>query len=314
MAELELLRSLAVDVAAPTDAARARARGRLLHHIRRARARKRRRVLAPALALAGAGVVVALVAVGTGGNGDAAAALALRHAAAVARSQAAPPQLRPGQFWYSKSIQAFTVTDGDKGWTALGPKVREIWLGPTRGLLRERSGKPEFLTARDRDLWVAAGRPQVNAPHASQTLPPAQRLDLPSDPDALYAKLHDRSVGNGNGTEAEMFTLVGDALRESDASPALRAALYEVASRIPGVELVGPVTDRAGRRGVAVAHVGHDHVRSELIFDPRTSALLEEETVALAGNPYGYRPGTVTGYATYVSTGVVDRIGERPRR
>ena len=110
-----------------------------------------------------------------------------------------------------------------------------------------------------------------------------------------------------------MFTLVGDALRESDASPALRASLYEVAARIPGVELVGPATDRVGRHGVAVAYVdGKIHERHELIFDPRTATLLGEEYVELEGNSYGYSPGTVTGYATYVVSGVVSRLGARP--
>src|SRR5206468_8849977 len=38
-------------------------------------------------------------------------------------------------------------------------------------------------------------------------------------------------------------------------SLALRVARYEVAARIPRVELVGPATDRVGRHGVAVAYV-----------------------------------------------------------
>lgn len=191
--------------------------------------------------------------------------------------------------------------------------MREIWLGPTGGRLHERWGKPKFLSAADREHWIAAGRPQVNPPEDGGKLPPARPLNLPTDPDALYAKLHDEAVGHGNGTEPEMFTLVGDALRESDASPALRASLYEVAARIPGVELVGPATDRLGRHGVAVAYVdGKIHERHELIFDRRTAALLGEEYIELDGNSYGYPAGTVTGYATYVVSAVVNRLGARP--
>jgi len=86
-----------------------------------------------------------------------------------------------------------------------------------------------------------------------------------------------------------------------------------VAARIPGVELVGPAVDRLGRHGVAVAYVdGKIHERHELIFDRRTSALLGEQYAELDGNPYGYPVGTVTGYATYVVSAVVDRIGARP--
>jgi hypothetical protein len=151
----------------------------------------------------------------------------------------------------------------------------------------------------------------------TEPLPHAKPLDLPTDPDALYAKLQWEATGHGAGTYEEMFTLVGDALRGSDADPspgpAERAALYEVAARIPGVELVGPATDRIGRHGVAVAYSSSsNHERHELIFDPKTATLLEEQDVALAGNFLDYPAGTVTGYATYVANAVVDRLGARP--
>ena len=123
----------------------------------------------------------------------------------------------------------------------------------------------------------------------------------------------DQAVGHGNSTDSEMFTLVGDALRESDASPALRAALYEVAARIPGVELIGPAVDRVGRHGVAVASVDSKiGLRHELIFGRKTAALLGEEYVELEGNADGYPVGAVSGYATYVTSAVVDRLGARP--
>jgi hypothetical protein len=313
MSELDVLRSLPFDLAEPGEEARARARGRLLRHIRHSGPRRRRRLLVAVVALAAAAATAALVGVGVHGDGNASAATALRHAAAVARRQAPPPPVAPGHYVYSKSVQAFMVVDGDKGWAALGPKVREVWLGRRGGLLHETSGRPEFLSARDRERWLAAGRPQVNAPEATETIGPTPPLDLPTDPDALFGNLREKAQGNANGVDAEMFTLVGDALRETDASPALRASLYEVAARIPGVELLGPTTDRSGRRGVAVAHTNsRNHERYELIFDPKTSALLAEQTVELDGNFFHYPAGTVTGYATYVSTGVVNRLGARP--
>jgi hypothetical protein len=103
---------------------------------------------------------------------------------------------------------------------------------------------------------------------------------------------------------AETFTRAFDQRRRYDAS-------REDAR--PGVELVGPVTDRVGRQGVAVAFSeSANRDRHELIFDPRTSALLEEEYVLLDGNAFGYPAATVIGCATYVSTGVVKRLGARP--
>jgi hypothetical protein len=311
MGELDLLRSLPFQLAAASDEAHARAKGQLLRHIRRAPSARRRRLLVPAVSLVAAGAIAAFFGIGNHGGASAAAARVLRNAAMVARHQPATPRLARGQFQYTKSLIAYM--SGGKGWQALSPGVREIWLGPTGGFLHERWGKPRFFTGGERGAWIAAGRPQVNPPEDSGKLPPRRPLGLPTDPDALYAEIHDRAVGHGNSTNAEMFSLVADSLRETDASPALRASLYEVAARISGVELVGPTKDRIGRRGVAVAYVDSKiHERHELIFDPGTSALLGEEYVQLAGNPYDYPVGTVTGYATYVVSAVVNRIGEKP--
>ena len=311
MAELDLLRSLPTDLAEPSEAARARARERLLWHVRRAPSVRRRRLLVAAVALVAAGAIAALFGAGNHGGASASAARALHKVGTVARHQPATPQVARGQFQYTKSVVAYM--SGGNGWNAVSPGVREIWLGPTGGFLHETWGKPRFPSAADRAHWIAAGRPQVNPPQDSGKLPPSRPLDLPTDPDALYDEIHHRAVGHGNSTNAEMFTLVGDSLRETDASPALRGSLYEVAARISGVELVGPTRDRIGRHGVAVAYVDSKiHERHELIFDPKTSALLGEEYVQLDGNSYGYPAGTVTGYATYVVTAVVDRLGARP--
>jgi len=87
-----------------------------------------------------------------------------------------------------------------------------------------------------------------------------------------------------------------------------------VAARIPGVELVGPVSDRAGRAGIAVAMRDEaNRIRHMLIFDPETSALLGEEEIVLEGNVLDYPEGTVIGYATYLESAVVDEIKKRPQ-
>ena len=160
-------------------------------------------------------------------------------------------------------------------------------------------------SARARPRTDQSTAPTLTEAPSDTRLSPAHPLDLPSDPSALYDRLEQEAAGNGNGTYREMFTLVGDSLRETSTTPAQRAALYEVAARIPGVELVGRVRDSAGRPGIAVA-MSDRGIRSELVFDPKTSVLLSEDQVALPGNPYGYRAGTRVGYATYLVQRVVD--------
>ncbi len=83
----------------------------------------------------------------------------------------------------------------------------------------------------------------------------------------------------------ERFSIVGDLLRETVAAPKLRAALYRVAAGLGGVELVGSMTDRAGRIGTAVSMTNDQSSRGlerrVLIFDPETTALNAEEDVLL---------------------------------
>jgi len=309
LAELAPVRDEDLAGAAHTPEARALLAEIVSTPVAPARVRRSRRWLAvPALGAAAAAVAFALLGSNGGDGTQSAAGATLRRAASVARAQ--PPLIPgPGQYLYTKSVNAYlntTVPVGGAGtdYSVLVPHVRQIWLGLGGGRLYETSGMPRFLTAQDRERWIADGRPQLTEPPSENTLPPARPLDLPSDPDALYARLEHDAAGHGSGLHTEMFTLVGDSLRETGATPAQRAALYQVAGRIPGVELVGPVEDSAGRRGVAVAMEDHG-IRFTLIFDPDTSALLSEEQVALAGNPYGYPADTRVGYATYLVQKIV---------
>jgi hypothetical protein len=331
MSELDLVRAIAPDVSRPSADAWAAARAALLAHMdeetRPSRRRWTRWLVAAGVAVGAIALATAVVGLPTlrGEETASAASVALRQAAEVASEQPLPPPLQPGQFAYTKSVNAYLATtvetNSASAYSVLVPHVREIWLAPDgTGWLRERSGEPAFLSARDRERWIAAGRPSVgdettelqiendDAPGA-----PMVSLTLPSDPDALYDDLEGKAAGHGSGLHEEMFTLVGDALRETSATPAQRAALYEVAARIPGVELVGPVRDRAGRAGIAVAMRDEaNRIRHTLIFDPETSALLGEEDIVLAGNALDYPEGTVIGFATYLESAVVDAIKERP--
>ena len=307
LADLAPVRDDELAGAARTDDARA-----LLDRItarpvaRSPRARRRWLALPVAAAVAVAAVVVAL---SVGGDGTpSAAAATLRRVAGVAQNQDALIP-GPGQFIYTKSVNAFmstTVPTGgaDAAYSVIVPRIRQVWLGPGGGRLYTTSGTPRFVTPRDRERWVADGSPSLVEAPSTDALSPTAPLDLPADPDALWSLLEHEAQGNSNGTAAEMFTLVGDALRETAATPAQRAALYEVAARIDGVQLVGQVHDSAGRAGTAVSLDAHG-VRFTLVLDPDTSSLLEEREVALPGNPYGYPAGLRTGWATYLVQAVV---------
>jgi hypothetical protein len=276
---------------------------------------RRRRVILATLAAgavaAGAGLVV-----GARGTETASAAPVLKRAASVARTQ--PPLVaHAGQFVYTKSESITLDTYGGDGTSfgALIPWSRESWIGPAGGRMRQVPGTPRFVTDRDREAWIAAGRPSFTGPAADEptSLPPARPLDLPVDADQLYDRFKAEAARYGPRLYDEMFVYVGDSLRETNVSPEQRAALYQVAARIPGVELVGPVVDSAGRHGIAVAKDDDvNRIRSVLVFDPNTSVLLAEEETTLDGSSLRYPAGTRIESITYLETTVVDALGARP--
>ena len=60
---------------------------------------------------------------------------------------------------------------------------------------------------------------------------------LSTDPGTLLVQM--RRADGGPRSAGEDFVHVGDFLRETDARPALRAALYRATALIPGVRLLG---------------------------------------------------------------------------
>jgi hypothetical protein len=176
----------------------------------------------------------------------------------------------------------------------------------------ERDGKTHH-----RDIWIARHGSSVLEddgvfgtmtptslgseafPAGGTSLTWDQLYALPTDPAELEPVLRSDIKGAGPNPTAELYTVVGDLLRESPAPPALRKALYEVAANIPGVKLVGHYKDALGRTGTAVERDGET-----LVIDPGNGQLLAD----IEGNPdtgLSCGNGCVTyGVAyTYVSEG-----------
>jgi hypothetical protein len=111
-----------------------------------------------------------------------------------------------------------------------------------------------------------------------------------------------------------MFTEIGDLLREDPIPAEVRAALYLVAARIPCIKLLGLTHDAIGRPALAVAlNDTFDGQRDELLFDPETSMLLGGRSVVVSPpRSYHVKPGTVWSGATYITSGIPDRVGRAP--
>jgi hypothetical protein len=270
----------------------------------------RGRARALALLSAAAVAAVAVLAIGTGGGSPTPAVAAmLRHLANVAARQSPVDAPARGQYLYVDSVSANESDAYGNGLTctALVPQHRQIWIAANgAGRLLETDGEPTYSSPHDRavcnemhamtppgtsDNWFAAGCLTIG--FADKV--PAASMD---DPAKLLAEL--RKLDGGPLTPAEDFVHVGDLLRETDASPALRAAVYRAAATIPGVKLLGPTEDHLGRTGVGIGYLAHG-VISELILDQRTSALLGEQIVDPA-------TGRVSDWSAYRTSKIVDGI------
>jgi hypothetical protein len=259
--------------------------------------------------------VIALLPASRGGPSNAAAAVLLKAARTAARQPATEPP-GPGQFIYTKSKGAFEMVgmgnDGHPDSIVFRPFTREDWLRPDgSGRIHEVDGHLQFPTPADRAVYKNDSRKYIDGLTSNEKVGPGlpnynELSNVPTDLTKLKPLIENRKLEGGPPGDAETFTIIGDLLRETDAPPAVRSALYTIASQLPGVQLIGATHDQLGRPGTGVAYVSGGQ-RDELIFDPQTSALLAEQTTVVDRSPDNpFPPGTVIGWTSYLASGVVN--------
>ncbi|MGH3276921.1 MAG: CU044_5270 family protein [Streptosporangiaceae bacterium] len=237
----------------------------------------------------------------------------LRKLILTASRQPAMPGLQPGQFQYTQSVsltESTYASASSPGHARALPdysvdyaEQRQFWIASDgSGRLVETMINPIFPTARDRAHWVANGRPSLVQQPLDQTFGPhgLSSVDvstLPTDPAQLARLISSRAIEGGPRGPGEDFIQVGDLLRETDASPALRAALFQVASHIPGVTVISMARDHSGRSGIALKYVASGSAsgspfaagaEQEYIFNPATSAMIAEMSEGVSA---GAAPG-----------------------
>jgi RNA polymerase sigma-70 factor (ECF subfamily) len=234
-----------------------------------------------------------------------AAAAALNRLAHLIAAQALTPQ--PGQYLYVDSTNDYSSFGGDCQTFAI--RRRQIWIGADgSGLIRETTGPQQFTSAADRAACAGDNpNPSPNGGTSNDWFAPrclslgpvnGDWSSLSTDPQKLLQQM--RQIDGGPTTPAEDFVHVGDFLRETDAPPAVRAALYQAAALIPGIELLGTVHDHDGRAGLGIAYTSNG-AKSELIFDPNTGELLAEDSTGPGG-----------AWAVYQPEQVVDHLPDTP--
>jgi hypothetical protein len=276
--------------------------------------------------------------------------LAAQHAEALAQIDA-----RDDQFLYIESMEVRSQLRGKNADKVriVGPVRVRTWLsvdGTRDGLVSDAvDGDTRLSGCRNGLRAETIDRPDTT-PKVPCTPEPAYRLTpVPTDPDELLAYLYDtKDTGDHYvwvlppGSRAGgVFVKLSEHQRAfqklagllyQNHSPALQAAAFRAAARIPGVEVVRGVRDAAGRTGVAVARteVG---TREELVFDERTYAFLGHNSIVAELDLTGAgttppSPGAVDGVRLDINRhrkpgdiiqkwailriDIVDRVGQRP--
>jgi hypothetical protein len=164
------------------------------------------------------------------------------------------------------------------------------------------SGKlPVATTAPFNDLMYFADIPAGTTypPGSVLQWTPAQYQSLPSDPAALKAYILRLNQGKSSlapgETEQEaldsaVFGEITDLLDHEPITPQVRAAAFQVLAGLPGIKMLGPVTDPVGRPGYTIGlgeYAAKDFGYTPLvgsglvlIISPTTGTLLAEESTA----------------------------------
>ncbi|MEU7531035.1 CU044_5270 family protein [Saccharothrix sp. NPDC042600] len=315
MDDLTLVRALADDTPLPTPTDLAPARARLMAALtaattpaattaaqpagsrtavtplRSGKRRKRGFVLAGGSTLVAAAAVAVAVTltpvdvVGGPAPAVAGAAEVLNHAAAKARTEPFV-EPRPDQFVYYRST--------------VGGEAAERWVsvdGTRDGAVEFPDHRVPLPGCRDGVRQVHKGPdplPGVTEPCEPD---PAYKRDLPTTADAMLAYLDANASGgpgNVNARGKDVMGLAGSLLK-----PDSKAALFEAAAKVEGLEVVRDTRDTTGRPAVGIewpapVAPGDKPRKTTLYFDPATYEYL----------------GTSYGPAEKLS--IVDEVGQRP--
>lgn len=239
---------------------------------------------------------------------------ALTEVAQAAR-EASPTEVPEGSFIYTRSARVdlairpgedFGLTEGSIAY--LLPTTRQVWRSPADGfvLIHTTVETPEFFTIEAEDTYYEANIDQADQvgetiiDRFTDVTDPLIETVWPTDPVGLRTAMDSFITASGSQpvTPVAVFQLAANLLRETNPSPALRAAILEVLARLP-LEL-----GSRSETGLTVSIV--DNERQLSIALSNDGELVSETITLLRGDSeLGAPEGAVISRAAYEPTSVV---------
>ncbi|HEX3617641.1 MAG TPA: CU044_5270 family protein [Solirubrobacteraceae bacterium] len=248
------------------------------------------------LALAGGIAAVALAIGGVfglrgAGNPPSALAAEMTHLGQLAASHDSIGVPGPGQYLYTEKVNPGTFVGN---WASCQISLTEedqMWIAADgSGVLRKSYSNLRFASPAAKAACARHGVTDPNYPTApggpltggnntrfragSLSQQTEDWKSFSTDPSTLLQQVHQKD--GGPDTPAEWFTNVADFMHDTDAPPAILAALYQATALIPGVRSLGMQTTPDGQTGPAVAFYANGKPTHELVFDQQTGRLLAE--------------------------------------
>lgn len=271
-------------------------------------------------------VVVALLPGGAGKDtgqltpATASAQVFLQKAARAVLRQGWQP-LGSGRYFYFREIGS---NPGHNGPAPARPtEIQDVWVGANGFARIVQTGADTVLAGGDVLMFHATPQQlrterqrQLHGRHLRILAYPQkyrwvdldyqQLIHLPSDP-AQLQRLIERHASGGGPRFSQLFGYVeGLLMWAPPVRPTVSAAIYHVLARLPGMRLIGTTRDPLGRPGTAVGLFFRNQPgRIELIFNPRTGALLGERGVSLDPDTMHAPVGTALFWSAIERSGVV---------
>jgi hypothetical protein len=299
--------------------------------------RSRRRVLVGvgAVVLIAALVTIALNVVPSGQKLEvqkASAATVLKSAAKAARNQ--PPLIpEPARYLYVAILDSGTYGESDpplrQMFQYFADSLVQTWTSP-RATGSQRwvvVGRPQFVTGRDRTIWVSDGsKPFGSGSESGRVTAYYNVADLPTVPSAMKAYFATQPYLQSSAPFGRNASFqIDSALQflQNGASSLQRAALLKYIATLPGVSLIGDATSIATNEKGAVIAMKTDRsgLTEEAIINPTTSNLIEIRFVV--SNPktfhlfpppapqFTYVKGEVLSYTDDLFAGIAS-LGKAP--
>lgn len=262
------------------------------HRVRR-RPRRRLWLLGVAAALIIALLSVGLVSVpGVKNNAVSPASAATLLGSMAAKASSENPLVPgPGQYLYVATIVSMTGGEGmhpsPKMFWYYSDELHQVWTSPTATAHQtyEIVGRPEFVSAADRAVWVTDGSQPLQSGSSGYGPPLYYDVEgLPTEAPEILAYLKSQTYlpkESSYGSQASWEFDTALQFLENGASSTQRAALLKFIATIPGVRLAGNsksiVTHERG--SVIELPFKKSGVTEEAIFDPSNSNLIEIRNV-----------------------------------